>query len=219
MDELLRHIKEEWSQLVKAPGAFAILVILAFIAAFAVIEWAHSAKISGLEQQVSTVNSLNDLLKERIAGKDDQLTDYRAKNLELQGKLPSISAPQSKMKDSSHPYREQLRQSATRYSNASNRELAQAAILLANNIRDAAQAERNRPIETKPPYRNDGVFEYQSRFQGDAIVLRDEMLSRLPFNVKREPEADMEYSHANNPIGFEMVASDLDRLAKLLPIK
>ena len=224
VDELLRHVKEEWGQLVKAPGAFFILFILAFLAAFAVVEWAHSAKMSGLEQQVSTVNSTNELLHQRIESKDEQLTDYRAKNLDLQAKLsaPAVSiAPIVKPNHGTNqtpPHKDQLRQSATRFSNATNAELVKFAETLASDIRQLAQTATAELQADPRSVIHQSMFNYSSNYQGDAIVLRDEIMSRLPL-IKRDMWANSFYDHPTNPIGLNEVAGDLDRLARMLPQK
>lgn len=58
--------------------------------------------------------------------------------------------------------------------------------------------------------------EYDKRFKVETIVLRDELLTRLPNESKNE-QGYARYEHPVNPIGMGMVADDLERLAKLLP--
>ncbi len=59
--------------------------------------------------------------------------------------------------------------------------------------------------------------EYDRRFKVDALLLRDELLSRLPKEAKKR--AYSLYEHPINPICRGMVADDLERMAKSLELK
>jgi hypothetical protein len=50
----------------------------------------------------------------------------------------------------------------------------------------------------------------------DTILIRDELLSRLPKD-ERGNDVHILYEHPTNLLGMEEVASDLEGLAKLLP--
>jgi hypothetical protein len=60
---------------------------------------------------------------------------------------------------------------------------------------------------------------YNSNFKIDAIMLRDEMVSRLPNEIleKRERSSFHMYEHPTNPLGLESVVDDLEYLAKSMP--
>lgn len=60
---------------------------------------------------------------------------------------------------------------------------------------------------------------YNSNFKIDAIMLRDEMVSRLSNEVleSRESFSFHMYEHPTNPLGLERVIDDLEYLAKCLP--
>ncbi|MCS6897658.1 MAG: hypothetical protein NZM29_06750, partial [Nitrospira sp.] len=57
--------------------------------------------------------------------------------------------------------------------------------------------------------------EYESQFKVDAILPRDEILSRLPKQSKNEQASHL-YEHPTNLLGMKEVADDLERLAKSL---
>ena len=222
LDRLWQHIQKEWGVLKQAPIAFAVLVALAFGLAFAFVSYMHNERFASLEQQVKTAkeetdgaNSKNDLLKERLEAKDDQLTDYRAR-------LLSQNAPASNPTAKTDQRRQQLSQSATRFSGASNEELRNMGIAQAHLIRSVAQ----KPLDvlnkqgSNDQFKiavSDAMFEYQNKYQADAIVLRDEMISRLARPLQRPSWVDTEYSMANNPLVLQDVAADLEVLAKKLP--
>ncbi len=143
-------------------------------------------------------------------------------------------------------YRERLKllpTDQTSYSRLANKELRERATNLVANVRQflrqwseqdlvsmfsqqaamsgaKTEEERNRVWQNqtkdmmlKSSRRN---AEYDKRFKVETIVLRDELLSRLPTESKNEHAYSM-YEHPTNPIGMGMVADDLERLAKLLP--
>jgi len=58
--------------------------------------------------------------------------------------------------------------------------------------------------------------EFNKRFKIEAILLRDEMLSRLP-EAALDSRKALFYDLPTNPLGIEEVVSDLERLAKTLP--
>jgi hypothetical protein len=57
--------------------------------------------------------------------------------------------------------------------------------------------------------------EYDAKFKVRAIVLRDELLTRVKHP---DPQSSTHriYEHPTNPIGMGMVADDLERMARLL---
>jgi len=56
--------------------------------------------------------------------------------------------------------------------------------------------------------------EYNIKYKVDAILLKDELFSRLPDKTQRGKE--YLYDNPTNLIGMEIVATDIERLAKLL---
>jgi len=58
-------------------------------------------------------------------------------------------------------------------------------------------------------------FEYSEKFKADAILLRNELLSRLPKDYKTEKNHS-DYDHPTNPIGLNIVIDDLEKMAKSL---
>jgi hypothetical protein len=57
---------------------------------------------------------------------------------------------------------------------------------------------------------------YNERYKADALILREEMLYRLPELRKKAGPAIL-FNHPTNPLGLEDVASSLEIMAKLLP--
>jgi len=203
LKDLLLLLQQEWSTLKAAPFTFVLLFILAFLAAFFAVRWYYRGVLE-------TKN-------ERLKAKDDQLDDYRQR-------LGLISG------------------SGSEFSLLNHEELKQRAINLVTNIREFSVrineessrrilTQQRRMIEAKTEDERNRIWhtfsdklfqqstkqnaEYDRQFKIDAILMRDEMLSRLPKHTKDE-SAYRTYEHPTNPIGMGMVADDLERLAKSL---
>jgi hypothetical protein len=113
------------------------------------------------------------------------------------------------------------------YSKLKNAELKNKAIQLAQSVR-AFVAVANSQINTDPA--NFGRFwphiasQYTNDFKVDSVLLRDEMLTRLSQGTRRayqqsDPKGMITFVY-QNPVhtqAMEMVADDLDKLARMLP--
>lgn len=58
-------------------------------------------------------------------------------------------------------------------------------------------------------------IEYNEKFKSDAVLLRDELLSRLPKDANKD--RSYMYEHPGNTIGLQKIIDDLKMLAKRLP--
>ena len=63
---------------------------------------------------------------------------------------------------------------------------------------------------------NERNAEYERRFKVDALMLRDELRSRLK-DYRPDDRVDHMYEHPTSYFGFNDVATDLERMAKSLP--
>ena len=65
---------------------------------------------------------------------------------------------------------------------------------------------------------NDLMSEYNDNFKIEAILIRDEILSRLSKKLKsgRDKHLFSSYERPTNPIGLEMVVDDLEKITKIL---
>ena len=203
MSDLILFLQQEWSTLKSAPVTFVLMLILGFLVAFLAVRWYYQGMLETKD--------------ERLKAKDDQLDDYRER-------LHLISA------------------SGSKYSRLNHDELKQEAFDLVKRIRKFLTEERKRDYSNFTVYQsqmhdaksdeersriwNDHTnkmllgglklnTEYDNRFKIDAIIMRDELLSRLPKQAKNERAYSM-YEHPTNPIGMGMVADDLEKLVKSL---
>jgi hypothetical protein len=131
----------------------------------------------------------------------------------------------------------------TVYSNASNKELKPRAMQLVKNIRelvygykkqdgellavfdkrdraDMAKNERKRVrdqwIKESGAGHDSFMRQYKEKYWADAILLRNELLRRLPKNL-RQPQLSGIYQYPTNLLGVEAIADNLELLAKSLP--
>lgn len=188
----------------QAPFTFVLLLILAIAFVSAFFKWFYSERM--------------EVMTQRLEHKDGQLTDYRER-------LKLVPTDQ------------------TSYSRLTNKELRERAASLVGKVRQflrqwseqdmvsifsqqaamsAAKSEEERNQIWHSQTKDMGLrsfqrnAEYDRRFKVETVILRDEMLSRLPSESKDERSYSM-YEHPTNPIGMGMVTDDLERLAKVLP--
>lgn len=213
MENIIEFIKNEWSTISSAPFTFIILFVLVFSLAYLASSWRHQGIIDLLRQQISGQ-------KGRIEAQNEQIVEYRER-------LHLIPAD------------------ATEFTKLTNKELQEKSLNLVQNLRtfllegeknqreilfsgwrqnykdlskEELQKAWNEETRRSMMYYLKTNADYNDRFKVNAILLRDELLSRLPKGSKNERRYRT-YEHPTNPIGMEMVADDLERMAKLLPIK
>lgn len=211
MEKLIRFFESEWNTLSNAPLTFLLLVVISFLAAFWIINWRYESIVEQLREQINT-------LRGRLQSKDDQLGDYRER---------------LKIIPTDH----------TAYSNLTNNELRDKTLSLVEDIRNflrnrrkkqnkihfqktrksheqMTEEEKEKEWQKETQELLQDSFEtnstYEEKFKVDTILLRDELLSRLPKDLKNEQNFST-YEHPTNPIGMGIVADDLERLAKSLP--
>jgi hypothetical protein len=131
----------------------------------------------------------------------------------------------------------------TVYTNTSNKELKPRVMRLVNDIRqlvyvykkkdgellaasdkrgreDTARDERKRAreqwIKESDAAHDATMRQYKERYWADAILLRNELVRRLPKNL-RLPQLAAIYQYPTNLLGVEAIADNLELLAKSLP--
>jgi hypothetical protein len=210
VEQLVKFISSEWATLRAAPATFALLIVFTGTVAFFVIRWRYAGIVENKNAQI-------DALRDRLAAKDEQLQGYR-QQLRL---VPSDQ---------------------TVYSLQGNQRLKQDALRVVQGIRSLVESARrddvipffNRPgwnatseeekrhlwnedFQRLSQMSNERIARYDREFKVDAIILRDELLARLPARFRQEKRPWLMYEHPVNPIGMTEVADNLEMLAKALP--
>jgi hypothetical protein len=131
----------------------------------------------------------------------------------------------------------------TVYTNTSNKELKPRVIRLVNDIRqlvyaykkkdgellaesgkrdraDASEEERKKLrdqwIKESDAAHDSTMRQYKEKYWADAILLRNELLRRLPKSM-RQAQLSGIYQYPTNMLGVEAIADNLELLAKSLP--
>ena len=200
MDWIFSQIERGWTMIKDAPVLAVALLVLGFLGGI----YFRNERIS--------------VMDERLKGKDDQLSDYRER-LHL---IPIAG---------------------TSYSRLTNNELRQKTLAVVSRTRefllradqqDRAMSDREfsdfvsakSEDEKKQIWLRNAAsgsqrsvqisFEYEKEFKTDSILLRDELLSRLPKGL-RDDRAYSMYEHPINSIARHLAVDDLERMAKVLP--
>lgn len=210
MDRLMELLEKNWSVVSQAPLASFLLGIAAFGVAYAAAAWKFSSQIEQLK-------SANETLRDRIQFKTEQSEVYRERALKYDDKLLSVAQSDSTdLREKTFAFVREVRAFIERHRHRDDQiqrtewvEMTQA----------GDESEKNRlwhkftsAMSQASSERNS---EWERRFKVDALVLRDELLSRAP-EQKRPEHIESSYEHPVNYFGFCEVADDLERMAKLL---
>lgn len=217
------------------PFAVILFAVLAIITALWSLIWGYhnliiesknatiEANNSIVQNKNATIETLNATLErakgtianleERVSGKDEQLIAKDKQLNEYRSRALVIKATQ------------------TTYSTLANKDLKQKTLRLVGTIRDLLatywEKESKMTARDEASWRSyteessrlatDLMNTYNRQCKVEAILLRDELLSRLPQSkVKRDSAREFLYEYPTNPLGLEPVADDLEKLAKSL---
>lgn len=211
MEKLFEYISKEWSVVSQAPLAFLILAAIIFGLAYLAAKWRFTAVID-------QTRASNETLKERLHLKSEQAESYKDRALKYDEKVQQVvDSDALALKERTLEVVKNLREFIERHKREDDRISA----IERSAMRSAqTEEERNAAWErnTNETMRlsNERNAEYDRRFRVDAIMLRDELRSRLPDYEPLERHHDMMYEHPTNYFGFNDVASDLERMAKML---
>lgn len=211
MEKLIQYIAKEWSVVSQAPFAFLILAAIMFGLAYLAAKWRFTAVID-------QIKASNEALKDRLHLKSEQAESYKDRALKYDEKVQQVvDSDAVALKERTLEVVKSLREFIERH----RREDDRVSALERSAMRSAqTEEERNAAWErnTNETMRlsNERNAEYDRRFRVDAIMLRDELRSRIPNYEPLERHHDMIYEHPTNYFGFNDVASDLERMAKML---
>jgi hypothetical protein len=203
-------LEKEWAALSSAPWAFALFSVVMFGIAFAALRWRYEDIVESFRERLET-------LRQRLEAKDAQLDEYRER-LHL---LPASGSGFSRLthlelKQKALQFVEGLRAWLATWSAEDSRLRHQEWTVMVS----AKSEEEKRKLWNQFTGSSSQSYlqlnsQYDAKFKVDSILLRDEILSRLPQGSRDEITYSI-YEHPTNPIGMGMVAEDLERMAKLL---
>ncbi|WP_421558013.1 hypothetical protein [Pseudomonas canadensis] len=210
MEQFIEMLAKEWVVVSQAPIAFSTLAVGMFGLAYFAARWRYT---SVLEQ----VRASNDTLNERLHLKSEQAELYKDRALKYDEKVWAVvESDASSLAQKSLLLVSQIREFIDRHKRQDDsvREYEWVEMTAA-----ADEVEKNRLwskfINATSRLSTERNAEWERRFKVDAIMLRDELRSRLK-DYKPDERAAHVYEHPTNYFGFNDVAADLERMAKLL---
>jgi hypothetical protein len=211
MEKLIEYVAKEWSVVSKAPSTFVILAALMFGVAYLAARWRYASII---EQ----VRAANEVLKERLHLKSEQAESYKERALKYDEKvLEVVDSSAVTLRDKTLELVRNIRDYIDRYQreDRSVQENEWVEMTQANTEEEKNQLwhKFTNAMSRVSTERN---AEYDRRFKVDSMILRDELRSRLK-DYQPDKNVDHMYEHPTNYFGFNDVANDLEKMAKLLP--
>lgn len=211
MDRLFEYIAKEWEVLSDAPFAFLVLAAIMFGLAYLAAKWRFSTII---EQ----VRATNETLTERLRLRSEQAESYKERALKYDDKIQQVvDSDAVALRERTLDLVKNLRDFIERYKREDDRvNERERSVMRSAGSEEERKAAWDKYTSETMRLSNERNAEYDRRFRVDAIMLRDELRSRLPDYTPAEPHHDMMYEHPTNYFGFNDVASDLERMAKML---
>lgn len=210
METFIELLAREWSVVSQAPLAFALLAVSMFGLAYFAARWKYT---SVCEQ----VRAANDTLKERLHLKTEQAEQYKERALKYDEKVWSVvESDTSSLTQKALKLVAEIREFIARHQRQDEAVRENEWVEMTRAVDDAdKQRLWHKFTSASSRVSNERNAEWERRFKVDALMLRDELLSRLK-GYTSEQRADHMYEHPTNYFGFNDVAADLERMAKLL---
>ena len=204
-------MSKEWETISQAPFTFLVLATLMFSLAYFAAKW----KFTAVTDQVNAANST---LKERLHLKSEQMESYKDRALKYDEKVIEIvDSTEITLKEKSLDFVKKLREFIERYKREDQliqeNEWAEMTKVTIEDDRNILWSKFNNANSRLSNERN---AEYERRFKIDAILLRDELRSRLKNYKPDKSYRDSAYEYPTNYFGFNDVANDIETMAKLL---
>jgi hypothetical protein len=216
--EVIEFFEKNWVVLVSAPWTFVTIPLITSGVVFWFVKWHYNGYIQSLKGKIETLIS-------RLTEKDEQLLEKDKEISRLRGQLGIIAV------------------TAKSYTHLKNEELRSKTLNLVGEIREfvvnyqvkatqesldrwphtinlKSEGEKKQLLQDTIQSSMNFVNQYESRFKVEAILLRDEIRSRLPKEPSKEQSfapPEFLYEHPTNSTVIHTLVDDLDRLAKSLP--
>ncbi|MET3229433.1 UNVERIFIED_ORG: hypothetical protein ABIC54_001607 [Burkholderia sp. 1263] len=210
MDQLLSLLEKNWDVVSTAPLAFVALAAAMFSLAYLAAKWKYTATISHMQ-------AASDTLKERLVLKTEQAEGYLERALKFDEKAKEVvDSSESALQDKTLTLVAQLRDFMEKSKAADYQAMNAERLEMSHAISgDQKSTNWNRSMNSSMQRSNQVHAEYDRRFRVDAILLRDELRSRLP-EYSPDQLAAHSYERPTNYFGMGAVADDLEKMAKLL---
>lgn len=194
---LLNHLKENWSVISQAPWLVlpfgAVMITLGYLAA----RWWYSGRIESANSRIESAKASNEILTEHLKLKTAEAELNREHASKWREKIDAVAS-------------------------SGSAELREKTLNVVDRLRRFSDRHRQQEDdvifgEGEIDHRRFGArsHEYEREFKVDVMLLRDELLHRLPEYQPIE-KVEMFYERPTNDIGLRRVVNDLERMAKML---
>lgn len=210
MEQFIEMLAKEWVVVSQAPVAFALLAVAMFGLAYFAARWRYTSV-------VEHVRASNDTLNERLHLKSEQAEQYKDRALKYDEKVWAVvESDTASLTQKSLLLVSQIRDFVDRHQRQDD-SLREHEWAEMTGTADEVEKRRLWSKFTSATSRlsTERNAEWERRFKVDAIMLRDELQSRLK-GYKPDERSQFIYEHPTNYFGFNDVAADLERMAKLL---
>jgi len=210
MDKLLEYIMKEWEIIKTAPGTFIMLLVLAFIGAFVIIKWGYESRLKNEESKYS-------LIEERLKFASEKLEECRAYSSKHRENLEELmEIEKDDLQARAFDFVTALRKFTEKHKaiDDKSQEIWSLATCSSNEQdRKMLFNKFNNELMRNTTLRNS---DYNRNFKADAILLRDELRTRLKIKLEEANVKTFIYESPTNYFGFDDIATDLETMAKNL---
>ncbi|WP_455914255.1 hypothetical protein [Pseudomonas syringae] len=211
MEHFVELLSKEWGVLSQAPFAFLLLSVAAFGLAYLAARWKYSSV-------VEQVKASNQTLNERLHLKSEQAERYKERALKYDEKIWAVvESDSASLASKALSLVTQIRDFIDRHrrmdDSVNEHEWAD---MVSAADEEEKQRRWHRFTSSSTRLLTERNAEWERRFKVESIMLRDELRSRLK-DYKPEERVDFFYEYPTNYFGFNDVAADLERMAKMLP--
>ncbi|MBI6795726.1 hypothetical protein [Pseudomonas syringae] len=209
MNEFLKALGSNWEIVKNAPIAFLILAGGLTFLAYMASKWRYTSIIDSLKQSI-------ELHKERLIQKSEQMEVYKERALKIDEKVVElVSSDAEELAKKALKFVESIRDFIDRRKREGSVLSTRGMRATANSTDQDRDREWSKMIEETVAQSNETGAEWDRRFKVEAIMLRDEISTRLD-NSQHFGSRPSVYEHSVNFFGYAEIADDLERKAKML---
>lgn len=209
--DFLQLLAKEWGVVSQAPITFCLLAASMFGLAYMAAHW----KFSSIVEQIKSSNAA---LNDRLLLRTDQAEQYKDRAHKYDQRVwEVVESDTSSLVQKTLSLVAEIRAFIERH-RRNDEVIHDNEWVEMTHTHDEHEKQRlwNKFTSASARNSNERNAEWERRFKVDSIMLRDELLSRLPEH-KQDSHMNTTYEHPTNYFGFNDVAADLEKMAKLLP--
>ncbi|WP_180191802.1 hypothetical protein [Pseudomonas syringae] len=199
---IMSAFRDEWNTVSQAPFSFVLIAVIAFTAAYLAARWRYSGVVDQVREQMNT-------LEQRLLQKTEQAENYKERALKFDEKVSDVvrsDAPELCARTLAFVSR--IRDFIKRRKEQSDREMR-------SGMSRRDQGQWDESVDRIMLTSSETADEWIRSFKVDAMLLRDELYSRLNKTIEENRLIFM-YEHPTNFFGYEDIATDLETQAKFL---